>query len=384
MRKVLFVTPSFDIGGTTTSLVNLLPLLPKDKFNIDIFPINNIGEAGDILSKYAHLLVPHTTKADSHKQKGKKIVYNSLVFIAKKVKRFLSYLGIDISPLFFKKTAKKLQKGNYDIVVAFQEGYPTSLVKYIHSPFKIAWVHSMFSRFSASKNLSLLINDYDCFDKIVCVSNVASADMKKSVPSLSGKIYTVYNGLNIEWIINKSNDFVIDNDTFTLISIGRIDPVKRFSEIPHIASKIRDKGVKFNWIIIGGKADAKESLLLKNNIVKFSVQDCVRWLGKKNNPYPFLKSSDLLVCLSSSETFNYTLAEARALNVPIITTDFPAASEFVVNNETGIIKSIEFISDAIYELISNKNLYNQIKEGARQMPDWNKRVILQINHIFNL
>ena len=383
MKRLLIVTPSFNTGGTTTSLINLLPLLPRDKYKVDVFPISNTGSAGNTIAKYATLLVPNSIEIESNRNNAKVKAYNFTVATVKTIKRALCKIGIDISPLFLKRTAEQLQRGNYDIVIAFQEGHPTSLVKHISGPLKVAWVHSIYSRFSAALDKKKLLNDYERFDKIVCVSNIATEDMRNEVPSLADKIYTVYNGLNIERIEELSKEFIVKNNKFTLISIGRIDPVKRFSEIPPIARMIKDKGVSFVWTIIGGIADEKEAVLLKERISKYKLEDCVSWIGEKTNPYPFLQSSDLLVCLSSSETFNYTLAEARALNVPIITTDFPAAKEFVNNNVSGIIAPIEKIGDTIYELITDSCLYNRIKQGSNKDVEWNKQVINHINQILS-
>ena len=381
MKNILIVTPSFDTGGTTTALINLLPLLPKDQYTVDVFPITNTGNARERVAKYATLLVPYRSNGNSNSNNAKIKTYNYLIAIVKALKRILFKIGIDISPYFFKRTANQLQRKKYDIVIAFQEGHPTSIVKHISCPFKVAWVHSIYSRFSAAMDKKKLLQDYECYDKIVCVSNVAAEDMRNEVPSIAERICTIYNGLSTEWIQERSIEFVVTKDKFTLISIGRVDPVKRFSEIPQMARDLLNKGLSFNWIIIGGGADSKEAALLEKRIKDYQVADCVNWIGKQSNPYPFLKSSDLLVCLSYSETFNYTLAEARALNVPVITTDFPAAKEFVINNKTGIIVPIEGVGNAIYEMMCNKEYYNLIKEGAKQLPDWNKRVVYQLNQI---
>ena len=75
------------------------------------------------------------------------------------------------------------------------------------------------------------------------------------------------------------------------------------------------------------------------------------------NPYPAIKNSDLLVCLSSSETFNYTLTEARILGVPVVSADFPAAKEFIKDGLDGIITSIEMMADTVSTFISDKGYY---------------------------
>ena len=379
MIRVLIVIPSFGSGGATTSLINLLPFLATNDRKIDVFPITPEGEYYREVIKYAHILAPIANKQEGHNG-IKSRFYSSASQLVKRIKRGLIHLGIDISPVVFKRVASRLSKEKYDYVIAFQEGQATRLVKYIKAVNKIAWIHSIYSRFSSERKNSHYLKDYSSYDRIICVSNTAAEDMKKCLPALSRRIKVVYNALNYERIIEKSEDFTIKNDLFTIISVGRIDPVKRFSRIPEIARVLIDKGVVFQWIIVGGVADEVEKRLLIKNISKNNVTSVVKWIGPQFNPYPYIASSDLYVCLSSSETFNYTIAEAKVLGVPVISTDFPAAKEFIEDKETGLISSVGEVASSIFMLKNNSVLYNKIRQNAKKRSlDWNNTIIEQIN-----
>ena len=97
------------------------------------------------------------------------------------------------------------------------------------------------------------------------------------------------------------------------------------------------------------------------NISDCKVDDCVHPIGAQSNPYPYIKSSDLLVCLSSSETFNYTIAEAKAIGTPVVTTDFSCAFEFMEQEKTGLILPIDQIADGIKRMLTDKALYLDIQ-----------------------
>ena len=71
----------------------------------------------------------------------------------------------------------------------------------------------------------------------------------------------------------------------------------------------------------------------------------------------------MLVCLSSSETFNYTIAEAKAIGVPVVSTDFPCAFEFIEHEKNGLILPIEKIADGIKRMLEDDKLYSGIQKN---------------------
>ena len=99
------------------------------------------------------------------------------------------------------------------------------------------------------------------------------------------------------------------------------------------------------------------------NIKKYHIEDCVHSLGVLSNPYPYIKSATMLVCLSSSETFNYTIAEAKAIGVPVVSTDFPCAFEFIEHEKNGLILPIEKIADGIKRMLEDDKLYSGIQKN---------------------
>lgn len=274
-------------------------------------------------------------------------------------KRLLTKMGYDPSEMVFKKMATSLS-GKYDIVIAFQEGQATVMAQFITAPQKIAWVHCMYKRFKSLSNKTT-IDTYNRYDKIVCVSYTAAKEMADCEPQWKEKIHVVYNAVDTVFVNEKAGGGIDFEKEVNLVSIGRIDPVKRFSSIPKIASKLKETGVDFNWWIIGGVAIQDEYDKLVREIKQFKVDDCVHLLGSLSNPYPYIKSSDLLVCLSSSETFNYTIAEAKAIGVPVVTSDFPCAIEFVEHERTGLIVPIEKMVDGIKRILKDKKLYSDIR-----------------------
>lgn len=354
--KLLFVLPYYKIGGTLTSFSNLIPLIDKKKYEISAFSLTNDVDDTTALPKGVSYLglETGTSKNASKRNRLKRKVISYL----KRGKRLLTKLGYDPSEIVFKKMAKSLS-GRYDVVIAFQEGQATKMAQYISAQQKIAWVHCMYNRFKSMGN-ETDIDAYNRYDKIVCVSHTAAKDMINCEPQWREKIHVVYNAVDTTRVNEKAAEGIKFEKEINLVSIGRIDPVKRFSFIPGIASQLKKMGLDFNWWVIGGVAVQDEYDKLLREIKQLNVDDYVHLLGPLSNPYPYIKSSDLLVCLSSSETFNYTIAEAKAIGVPVVTSDFPCALEFVEHERTGLIMPIDKMADGIKRILEDKILYSDI------------------------
>ena len=56
MKKILFVVPGFDIGGTSTALVNLLSQIDKNRVDPFVYAINNYGPVKQTVNKYATII----------------------------------------------------------------------------------------------------------------------------------------------------------------------------------------------------------------------------------------------------------------------------------------------------------------------------------------
>lgn len=117
--------------------------------------------------------------------------------------------------------------------------------------------------------------------------------------------------------------------------------------------------MQFKWYIIGN-GPKEEVQLVIDNITKYNVENEVILLGERDNPYNYLKHSDLFVLTSLYESYPTVINEARVLGVPIVSVNIPPAYE-MLNDHEAIITPLENIASAIQELYHNKGLYNSLK-----------------------
>lgn len=388
-KKILFVVPSFRNGGTMSSLKNLLPFISDKGADLHVFAITNLGPNRDYISKYATVLGRSIDKDSINQQNRATLrdVLHRVVFnFVKWMKKRLCDIGIDITEMAFKSSVKQLEKNGYDMVVAFQEGQPTRYVSLFKNIKKIAWVRCDYSNMLRISGGQPQHELYSNIDQIVCVSEYTKKIFTDLLPETHAKTVAIYNLINTQRIVNgaeeKDNlDKRFDYDGFRIVSLGRIDPVKRFAMIPQIAKQLVDKGCAFKWYILGGKASDEEYELLSNNILRYNVSDNVVLLGEKNNPYPYIKQANLLVCTSVSEACPNVINEAKILHTPVVSTNFGSAGEFITNGIEGFVEPLDSIKDRIEMLIHNQSLYYKVKHGLSGF-EYNNEGIIQM--IINL
>ena len=113
------------------------------------------------------------------------------------------------------------------------------------------------------------------------------------------------------------------------------------------------------------------------------MEEHVIILGKKDNPYPYIKACDIYVQPSRYEGKSVTVREAQILCKPVVVTDYPTASSQIINGKDGVIVSLdnEGCTRGILDLINNKELQKSIIAHL-QTHDYGNE--LEVNKIYSL
>lgn len=132
-----------------------------------------------------------------------------------------------------------------------------------------------------------------------------------------------------------------------------------------------DNGYYHKIYVIG---DGPEREKLENLVKANDIDETFLLLGKKENPYPYIKNATYFCLLSKFEGYGMVIEEAKILNKPIIITD-TAAREALVNyknskilNNTeegiynGLKKAIETkLQESETEAYDNENIIEELK-----------------------
>ena len=380
MKKILFIIPSLTTGGTNSSLDSYYHFL-KIKYDIKVFSISHQPRSNQYSFDEALLpqdLILSLLFSNYNIQKG---LFRFFAFFLKIFQRILRMMKIDLIKAYAIHIIKKLEEQRkYDIVIGFQEGNATSIASQFHCPLKIAWIHCNYDAYLPKGMSEEKI--YEKFCKIVCVSQYTASVFSCRYPLLKEKTIFIYNLIDPIKIQKQAeqpiDDTRFENNHLILLSVGRFNTVKRFREIPAIASVLKNKGLSFTWYIIGPPDGSDESSLFSERLIQYNVEDCVKWLGGKANPYPYFKTADLYVCLSESEACPMVFKEAKLFALPVVTTDFPSSYEFI-HEEEGCITSFEKLSEAITSMIYKIETGFKLKDSYDDRED----VLSKVYSIFD-
>ena len=274
---------------------------------------------------------------------------------------------------------KKTIETEYDIAISFLTPHYYVADK-INAKVKLAWIHTDYSNYLL--NVKSELKMWGKYDAIASISEKCTEGFLKVFPELKDKIVEISN-VNAEQLIKKqseegtADDMQTKKDEMCLCSIGRFAYAKNFDHIPVIAKEIEKKGIKFKWFIIGYGGDDK---LIREKIVEFGMEDRVIILGKKSNPYPYIKKCDIYIQPSRYEGKAVTVLEAQILKKPVIITAFPSSNSQLENKVDGIIVPMddEGCANGIANVICDKELRQQLIDNCAKRDYSNKTEVEKI------
>ena len=372
MKTILFCIHNFAIGGVPRALLSLLPHLEKADYDVTIFCPNQKGAFQSEFAGYKVLPQDKMLELFSMNLSNSPFTLKKLcAIILKGIRRILIRFQVDIYLNRLFSTGRSFSN-KFDIVVAYSEGDITEMVSRIQANKKIAWVHIDYKRLQVYNHQKDESEIYSRFDKIVSPSSFSARSFKDVYPQLTEKVISIPNLLDVDYIRKNALseeplDARFDSSTFTIVSVGRICGEKQFYHIPKIASRVN---AQFKWFIIGSGSIPEETELM-NQISEYAMEDRVIFMRAKSNPYPYISQSNLLVSLSLSETFSYSIYEAKLLGVPVVSTAFGSSDE-VMNDDAGVLISDDNVSTFIEQIINDENSYNSMRNAAqsfRYVPD---------------
>lgn len=381
MKRVLIVTPNLSTGGTNSSLSSFYDVI-KDKYFVDVFAMSYHGQAN---ISFKECLLPENKFLSLWNcvyDELESITDKLIAVFLKSIRRLSTIFKWELDSKVYNFVLKKLRIEQYDIVISFQEGAATKFVSLCNVPRKYAWVHCNYSNWHP-KIKPEEFEIYQKINRVVCVSKY-TASVFNSIFRLGDNIVCIYNLQDVDKIKSLAREHIVDIEwninTYNIISVGRINAVKHFREIPEIARRLIEKGYSFHWYIIGPEFDHEEMLKIKESIVRNNLSNAVFYLGPKTNPYPYFANADLFVCLSESEACPMVFNEARCLGTPIVSTNFGSSHEFILSKKDGIIVPRESLFEAIGNYIQKGRI---IHESSRIVEDNNDFIKTQIFKLLN-
>ena len=284
---------------------------------------------------------------------------------------------------FPKEMYKKAIKENYDIEVGFLEGKVSKFVSNSNNvkSKKIAWIHTDINNLPKIKVFKDLEEEKECynkFDKIVCVSG----DVKKRFIERIGRtdnIFVQMNPIDSIDIIERSKEPIeekLNNKGLVVSTVGRLVKEKGYDRLLEIHKRLIQEGILHTIWFIGDGIERKK---LENYVCTNNLKDTVSFVGYTNNPYKYVKNSDVFVCSSRIEGLSSALIEATILEKAIVTTECPGTKEILgENGQSAVIvpNDTEELYKGLKQVLTNFKLRERLNEKIKT-----RSKLLDINNV---
>ncbi|WNF35304.1 glycosyltransferase [Bacillaceae bacterium IKA-2] len=371
-KNLLFVIDSLECAGAEKSLVTLLSMLDYKKYNADLMLFGFGGALEDLLPKEVNLLEPlsYTTYTKLNYIQALQHSFEKMNFkmLASRIKyslrlRTKNFTNPQKARLFWESSANVIETNQteYDIAISYAQGIPTFYVaEKVKAKKKFAWVNASLKL--EKKEIDFQKSFYDHFNRIVAVSETTKGIFIETFPFYKHKVEVIYDINNPQFISKMASIENGYDDGFKgikILTIGRLAELKGYDIALEACKILREKGIQFRWYVLG-KGPQREKI--EKYIEENTMSDYFVLLGVKVNPYPYIKNADIYVQTSRSEGFGLAIAEARMLNIPVVTTRFDSVFNQMMHEKNGLVVDINpiAVANGIIKLIEDVNLKEEI------------------------
>ena len=262
------------------------------------------------------------------------------------VQRMVFWLNV----LFPGVAASRASTREYDWVINFKDAYQTNLIASRFKTKKISWIHNITEDYHPIVGKSLkyrmadrlyrvierrYLDTFSAFDKVVCVSKHAQSTLEAHCRNPI-RSTVLYNYVDNQAVCRMAQEPVNDVsfDRFTYCYVGRLSAEKGVAELTEIVCKLIRSGENAQLLIIGEGYQLEE---LKQISAEYGCSDRVLFLGTRQNPYPYLAGSDVILCASHKESFGLVVLESILLKRWIVSTRCGGPEELIRDGENGFL-----------------------------------------------
>lgn len=299
MKKILFTANSMCFGGIEKALINILKNIDYSKYEVTLILQD---KSGVFLSE-----IPNSVKVIEYK------INDSKNIIVRKIRNRLKMISTIIK-----------NHNKYDFAACFATySIPSAILARNLSKNNAIWIHNDYyyvyhqDRDKIDEFMGAI--GVSKFKRIIFVANESKKHFLSLYQSLSDKCYVCNNLIDYQKIVDLSKEKITERKPKHLfINVSRHDEEqKKLTRLIEASKLLKDDNYKFEvWMIGDGEATEE----YKNLINKYNLEDVVKLIGSKKNPYPYYKKADAFVMTSDYEGFPVVYVESCIFNLPIITT----------------------------------------------------------------
>ena len=366
-KKILFIIGVLDTGGVSKSMLSLLNVIDKEKYEVSLLMMNSCGAFTNQIPAGVRVLSDSRLTALTSGFSGikdlislrKNFGFHPLLAFLSLIRFVLSFIDKSLSGIFLARIFPKITDECFDLIVEYngqQDLY--YMVNKLQGKRKITFFHSDYRKWRYYERADRKF--FGKVDGIYTISEECVSALKEVFPKYTAKFHLMEN-ITCPSLINRLASEPIETGLskpkhdFVIASLGYVSIGKGSELAVQVAKKLKDSMISFEWWFIGGVMNDWDYMgFIKQN----GLEDNVKFLGVKANPYPYLKRADLYVHLSKFEGKSIALDEVKVLCKPVVVTNFSTVHDQFENRVNASIceMTVEDATDKVTELIHNMNL----------------------------
>ena len=368
-----------ELGGAERALLGLLEAIDTTKYSVDLFLMRHQGELLKYIPDNVNLL-PENKKYSCLAIPMKEVIRQCQfgvafgrirgLFAAKKRVKQLKLgdndVALEYSHKYTLRYMPQVSKEEYDLAISFLTPHYFVADK-VRAKKKIAWIHTDYAFVEVDRQSQLKM--WERYDNIISISDNTMESFVKTFPTLEERVSVIENIMPMQYMSQLADEFSAKEEMpkseVSLLTIGRFCNAKRMDEIPQICKRIRERGIDAKWYLIGFGGD---EALIRQRIAEAGAEDYVIILGKKENPYPYIKACDIYIQPSRYEGKSLAEREAQILGKPVIITNYATAASQLKDGVDGVIVPMDIYAcaDGIIKVIKDKRLQETLIENTKK------------------
>lgn len=346
--SIIIIAQAMELGGVERSLLGLLDSIDYNRYDVDLFLMRHSGELMPYLNpkvnllpeipQYASLAVPMVSLIGS----GQFGVLFGRLRGKLAAKRFdgrhpsskPSVTALTYSHKYTLSSMPQISDKTYDLSISFLTPHYFARER-VKAKKYAAWIHTDYTALSFDRPAELAM--WRGYDAICGVSEQSAESFQTVFPELAGKVQTIENILPKELTCKQTAHPQTDmpsDGAIKILSIGRFCDAKNFDNIPDICRRLIESGLDVKWYLIGYGGDEPR---IRQKIAEAGMEERVIILGKKDNPYPYLRACDLYVQPSRYEGKAVTVREAQLLEKPVVITNYATSGSQLEDGVDGVV-----------------------------------------------
>lgn len=349
-QQILFIHESMRGGGAEKVFIDLMNRFDFDKYEVSLLLLFTGGTHTSAINRNVNVIS----------------LYNQKRSLGFKLKW---HFRSSRNALLKRDIDRRLGHSRFDTIISFLEGPALKAHSFITGRARrnISWVHvDLEVNHWTSYLFRNTAEEADIYRKMDIVNFVSRGALNAFVRkfNVTGNFNVIPNIIDRDLICRRASEAKHPKTAFTIINVGRLEYQKRHDRLIRVAAELKNRNFDFElWIVGTGPLECKLKALAK----KLKVEDRIKFLGYRTNPYTYMKAADLFLLTSDTEGLPTVICESLALGLPVVSTRI-TGSEELLDEGAGILTSTDVneIAAAVQQLAERPSHLTRIAQKSAE------------------